>query len=156
MGEKYGMLDGFFKQYELIYIWGDERDLVRVRTNYKKEDVYLYHTTFKPKEIKNLLLSYIKRTNALYKQPQFYNTLTESCTNTIGDHIKESGIYSLPFWKRRLLSGRVARVVYEEGMLDQSVPFEELRKAALINERAKAADKDPNFSQKIRTHLSHE
>lgn len=153
VGKEFGMLNGFFKQYELIYIWGDEKDLVRLRTNYKEEDVYLYRIAFKPDQIQTLFLSMVERTNNLYETPEFYNTLVQSCTNTIGDHIKKTGIYPLPFWKRRLLSGKVSQLAYDEKMLDQRLPFKELRKAANINERAKAANKDKDFSQKIRTHL---
>ena len=88
VGESYGMLDGFFKQYELIYIWGDERDLVRTRTNYWNEDAYLYRSSLSEDKIQRLFISMLERTNSLYKNPEFYNTLTESCTSSVAIPIR--------------------------------------------------------------------
>jgi hypothetical protein len=153
IGESYGEVKGLFKQYEIIYIWADERDSVRVRTNYKNEDVYLYRTSWPPDKVRALFMSMIERTNSLNKKPEFYNTLMESCTNTIGDHIIKADIFELPVWKRRFLSGTVDARAYDEGWLDNSRTFAELRRNSLINERARAADKDLNFSRKIRMHL---
>ena len=153
VGEAYGMLEGFFKQYELIYIWGDERDLIRSRTNYRKEDAYLYRVNMTPENIQKLFVSMLMRTNSLHEAPQFYNTLFESCTNTIGDHLKAAKIMEIPFWKRRVRTGDIDRRLYHDGLLDTSVPFDELRKAAHVNQRAQAADHALDFSKLIRTHL---
>ena len=155
VGEAYGMLDGLFKQYELIYIWGDERDLVRLRTNYKGEDVYLYRASWTPEIIRKLLVTMLKRTQAISATPMFYNTATHSCTNTIGNDMIAAKIAQIPWYKRKLLTGDVDRRLYTSGILDtQGKPFEALRKESLINDRAKLADKDSDFSLKIRTHLS--
>ncbi len=154
VGEKYGMLAGFFKQYELIYIWGDERDLVRLRTNYKGEQVYLYRASWSPEVIRKLFVTMLQRTQGLYATPQFYNTATQSCTNTIGNDIIAAHIMKIPWYKRRLATGGIDRRLYAGGVLEtRGKPFEELRKEALIDDRARAADKDPDFSVKIRTHL---
>jgi hypothetical protein len=154
VGEVYGILDGIFKRYELIYVWGDERDLVRSRTNYRKEDAYLYRASFSREMIKKLFLSMLKATNRLEKQSQFYNTLIHSCTNTIGDHIKHERIMKVPFYKRRFLTGSIDRRMYKEGMIETfGLPFDRLRQIAKINERAQAAEADPAFSAKIRTHF---
>ncbi|MBN1494062.1 MAG: DUF4105 domain-containing protein [Candidatus Omnitrophica bacterium] len=154
IGEQYGMLDGLFKQYEIIYIWADERDLVRLRTNYNNEDVYLYrlqNTDLKFRQ--KLFLNMMNKTTDLRSEPEFYNTLVHSCTNTIFYNINDTGLYKIPVWKQRILTGNVDRRIYDEGFFDAGVPFEELRKNALINDRAKAADKDKDFSRKIRIHL---
>jgi hypothetical protein len=154
-GEGYGALTGLYKQYEIIYIWSDERDLIRKRTNYLGEDVYLYRADFTPGKVKRLFMDMIARTNSLYESPEFYNTAIESCTNTIGDHIVRTGIKELPFWKRRLLTGSVDRRLYNEGWLvTNGKPFPELRRSALINDRAITADRDSDFSKRIRTHLT--
>ena len=152
--ESYDMLKGFFKQYELIYIWGDEKDFIGARTILGDEDIYLYRTRFTPEEGRKLFISMLLRTQALYEDPAFYNTCVQSCTNTIGDHIIETGLHDLPFWKRRFLTGSVDRRLYNEGVLvTGGLPFEELRQKALVNDRAMAADYVPDFSQRIRTHL---
>jgi hypothetical protein len=86
--------------------------------------------------------------------PQFYNTVTHSCTNTIGNDIIAAGIARIPWYKRKILTGDVDRRLYQAGVLNtMGLSFEALRAGAYINERARAADKDPDFSQKIRTHL---
>ncbi len=154
IGKAYDMFQGFFKQYQLIYIWGDERDLVRTRTNYRKETAYLYRTTFSPDETKKMFLSMMQATNSIYLKPQFYNTLTHSCTNTLGNHIIATKIRPIKIWERRFLTGDVDRRMYKNGLIEkQGVPFAQLRKEASIDSRAIAADKDQNFSRKIRTHL---
>jgi hypothetical protein len=153
IGESYGTFNGLFKQYEIIYIWADERDVTRLRTNYKKEDVFLYRTTLTPGQIRKLLTGMLERTNALRGKPEFYNTLTESCTNTIGDHIIKAKVFDLPFWKRRILTGGIERRLYDEGLLATGgESFNDLRRHSKINDRAIAAEKDPRFSEKIRTH----
>ena len=154
VGRAYDMFQGLFKQYGLIYIWADERDLVRLRTNYKKEDVYLYRSTIPPDNARRLLVTMLERTNAIHRTPVFYNTLTQSCTNTIGNDIIEAKIYRIPIWKRRFLTGNIDRRLYQEGLLDtRGLAFPELRRRALINSVAQEADKDPAFSRRIRGHL---
>lgn len=153
VGKAYDMLQGFFKQYQLIYIWADERDLIRVRTNYKKETVYLYRSTLSSENVRKMFVSMLTTTSEMYKKPQFYNTLTHSCTNTLGNHLIAAKIMKIPFWKRRFLTGDVDKRMYRDGLLDQRKPFLELRQQANIDDRAKRADQDPQFSQKIRSHL---
>jgi len=154
VGKAYDMLQGFFKQYQIIYIWADERDLVRLRTNYKKENVYLYRSSMSTENVRKMLVDMLKATASIYVKPEFYNTLTHSCTNTLGNHLISAKIVDIPIWKRRFLTGDVDQRMYKEGLLvDQGLSFPELRKQANIDERAKQADKDPLFSQKIRTHL---
>ena len=154
-GESYSTVNGFFRQYELIYIVGDERDLVRLRTNYRKdppEDVYLFRTNTPKENVRRLFLDYFKTINSLRDQPQFYNTLTTNSTTNVVRHTAVNpggGHYS---WKV-LLSGYAPLYAYERGRLDQSIPFEELKKRSHINERARAAGEDPAFSRRIREGL---
>ena len=153
VGESYGMFKGFFKHYEIIYVWADERDVVRLRTNYRKEDVYLYRTLLAPAQVRSLFVSMLERTNKLDKDPEFYNTVTDSCTNTIGNHIVEAKVFDLPFWKRRLLTGTLDRRLYQQGLLETlGRSFPALRVQSRINAKAQAADRDEDFSMKIRTH----
>jgi len=153
IGEVYSEWAGLFKQYELIYIWADERDVIRLRTNYRKERVYLYRTTLSAAKGQDLFIDMMIRTSELYKKPEFYDTIKQNCTNTLVHHIIASKAYKIPFWKRRIATGAADRRAYNERFLDTSRPFEELRKEAFINDRAIAADKDLLFSEKIRTHL---
>jgi hypothetical protein len=153
-GEEYSTIKGFFKQYELIYIAGDERDLLRVRTDYRnpQEDVYLYRTRMPRDRSRKLFMEYIKQINAMKKKPVWYNTLTTNCTTNIVMHIKTFSERIHYNWKI-LLSGYTPLYAYERGAFDTRIPFAELRKRSYINPRAHVIGNDPEFSRKIRDGL---
>jgi hypothetical protein len=153
-GEAYSSIAGFFRRYELIYLVGDERDLIRVRTNYRepREQVYLYRTRASPDTARRLFLEYVDKINQLREQPEFYNTLTTNCTTDVWWLVRAlSG--ELPLDWRVLLSGYFPDYVYELGALDTSLPFEALKAQSLINDQAQAADQAANFSVRIRDGL---
>ena len=154
-GETYDTLKGFFRQYELTYIVGDERDLIRLRTNYRKdppEDAYLFRTNAPPENVRRLFLSYVQQINSLKDRPEFYNTLTTNCTTNVLMHTKVNPGTRRYSWKI-LLSGYAPLYTYEIGRLDTSLPFEELKRRSHINAAAQAADKAADFSQRIRAAL---
>ena len=150
-GEAYSALGGLYRQYELVYIVGDERDLVRVRTNYRTgEDVYLYRTTLPLEDVRERFLEYIRSMNELHVHPRWYNAITANCTTSIRS--QRSIAARSPWDLRILLNGRIDEMFYERGMLvTDGLTFPELRRRALINAAAKEADQDPEFSQHIRT-----
>ena len=128
---------------------GDERDLVRVRTNYRHEAVYLYHLNTSPDDARRLLLVYLARINELADRPEFYHLLTNSCTINIvryANAVGRGGGFEL----RHLLNGLIDGYLYDSGRIDTTLPFDELRRRSLINEAARAADGAPDFSQRIR------
>jgi hypothetical protein len=154
-GEGYSSVQGFFKRYELIYVVGDERDLIRVRTNYRRdppEDVYLYRVHGSIENARRLFLEYVRTINALHDQPRFYDTLSTNCTTQILLHTRVNPDHLPVSWKV-LLSGYAAEYAYETGRLDGSLPFEELRRRSRINASAQAADRAPDFSRRIREGL---
>jgi len=153
-GEAYSSIDGFFRQYELIYVVGDERDLIRVRTSYRQpeEQVYLYRTRARPETARRLFLEYVEKINRLKETPEFYNTLTTNCTTDVWMLIRALA-GRLPLDWRILLSGYFPEYLYDLGSLDTRLPFAELKAASLINERAHGADQDPAFSAHIREGL---
>ena len=153
-GEGYSTLKGFFKQYELIYIAGDERDLIRVRTDYRnpQEDVYLYRLAAKPERARRLFMEYIRQINSMKERPVWYNTVTTNCTTNIVMHIKTFSDRIRYNWKI-LLSGYTPLYAYELGALDTRLPFEELRKLSYINPKAHMIGNDAEFSRKIREGL---
>ena len=151
-GESYSAVRGFFRQYELIYIVADERDVIRLRTNYRGEDVHLYRLDVPPEEARKLLLGYLDAINDLYEQPQWYNALTDNCTTTI-QHLA-APYQQRSWWSWKLvLNGYLDELAYDIGAIDQSLPFAELRERSRVNERARAADDDPHFSTRIRAGL---
>lgn len=152
--EAYSAIAGFFKRYELIYVVGDERDLIRVRTNYRRpqELAYVYRTRARPENARRLFLEYVDKINQLRERPEFYNTLTTNCTTDVWWLVRAiSG--QVPLDWRVLLSGYFPEYVYELGGLDTGLPFAVLKARSLINNRALAADQDPDFSAHIRKGL---
>lgn len=153
-GEGYSTLKGFFRQYELYYVVADERDVIRLRTNYRHdpiEDVYVYRLQGSLDNARNLFRAYVKEINSLRSRPEFYNTLTTNCTTNIWVHNLVNPEH-LPFNWKILASGYVPAYLYETGRLDARVPFAELQRRAHVNARAHAAERAPDFSRLIRQH----
>jgi Domain of unknown function (DUF4105) len=151
VGEDYSTFRGFFRQYELIYIVSDERDVVRLRSNYRTgEDVYLFHTKATPQLARALFLEYLSRINRMRDHPEWYNALTNNCTTNISVLAAAAqGIH--PRWDWRILfNGRADQMLYERGDLAGNLPYAELKARAYINPAAKAAGQAPDFSQRIR------
>jgi hypothetical protein len=153
-GESYSTMAGFFRQYELAYVVADERDLIGLRTTYRQsaEDVYLYRVEVPKANIRNLFLEYARKINKLHERPEFYNTGTTNCTTNIVTHVQAFNAQFPLSWKT-LLSGYFPEFIYERGSLDQELSYPALRARSLVNERARAADGDPNFSRLIREGL---
>jgi len=150
--EGYSAVKGFFKQYELFYVVADERDVIRLRTNYREdppEDVYVYRTDALPEEIRRVFLDYLREVNALAASPAWYNTLTTNCTTAIMTHLRVNPGHAPMSWKV-LLSGYAPRYAWERGALDSRLSFEELKARSRVNDAARAADRAPDFSQRIR------
>jgi hypothetical protein len=150
--ESYSALEGFFRQYELIYVFADERDVVRLRTNFRHEDVYLYRTNITAADARKILTDYVRRANALAKEPQFYNALTSNCVTNVVYSIRSINPAASITWET-LLSGYAARKAYRNGRLDRRLPFEQLEARSRVNDVAIAAKSDRDFSKVIRIGL---
>ncbi len=152
-GEPNTMVHGFFKQYELFYLWGDERDLLALRTTARGERVRLYRTTLPPEAGRRLLRAMAARSNVLLEVPEFYNTLTDNCTSVIARHVDDVMGHEVAWWRRPFLTGKYEKLGYDRGWILHSQPWEQHQAAAEINDRAKSAGSSPEFSKLIRTHL---
>jgi len=154
IGQSYSAIRGFFRQYEIIYIVADERDVVRLRTNYRVgEEVYLYHLKTSPDRARARFLEYVGRINDLYQHPEWYNALTKNCTTSIfaqrdSSHADDRKISWLDW--QILLNGKLDEKAYREGAFVGDLPFETLKSRAHINEAARALGDDPEFSRRIR------
>jgi hypothetical protein len=147
--ESFSSVSGFFKQYELVIIAADERDVVRLRSNVRGEDVRIYRLRMRPTNAQRLLHTYLDEANDLARRPRFYNTLTSNCTTLVFDmaRVIHPG---LPLDSRIVFSGYLADYAYDVGGIDTSMPFEKLRDLSRIHEKAIAAGSDPDFSVRIR------
>ena len=152
VGEGFAPVASLFKQFELIYLVGDERDLVGVRTNHRREPVYLYRLNTSADDARRLLLVYLKRINELADRPEFYHLLTNSCTINIVRYANAAGRAGR-FDIRHLLNGLIDSYLYHSGRVDTTLPFDELRRRSLINEAARAADGASDFPERIRASL---
>ncbi len=153
-GQEYSAVAGFFRQYELIYIVADERDVVRLRTNYRNEDVYLYKLGTPRTKVRKIFLDYVQRINQLHETPKFYNALLHNCTTNIFVSFQVSPPYP-PLSLGILLPGYLDRDFYEKLTKERGldIPFEQFKAQTYINPAAKAADQDPGFSAAIRKGL---
>jgi hypothetical protein len=150
--EAYSPTQGVFRQYEKIYIFADERDVVRLRTEFRHEDVHLYRTTATPEQVRRIFMSYAAGANALADHPEFYNSLTGNCASAVVTRVKEAGIPAKMTFET-LFPGYAARYMHAHGAVDTGMPFEELQARSRINAAAHAAGDGEDFSARIREGL---
>jgi hypothetical protein len=151
-GESYSALKGLFRQFELTYIVADERDLVRLRTNYRQgEEACLYRLHATPAQGRKLFLDYLRRANELRDRAEWYNAITDNCTTAI--RTQRAAADRAPWDWRMLINGHLDELLYERGVIVTNLPFAELKKISNINSRAKAADQAADFPQQIRQGL---
>ena len=153
IGEGFDPLASMFKQFELIYIVGDERDIVRVRTNYRDEDVFLYRIRATPEAVRQLFRIYLKRVNELADRAEWYHLLSNNCTLNILRYARAAGMQHSRFDHRHFLNGFIDRFIYGTGVMDTNLGFEELRRRSHINEAAQATGDAADFSARIRASL---
>lgn len=150
IGESYSALRGFFRQYELIYVVADERDVTRLRTNYRTgEDAYLYRTAATPEQARARFLEYLHTLNALHATPRWYNAATANCTTSV--RTQRAAAERVPWDWRLLLNGKMDEFAYERHAIVGDLPFAELKSRAHVNAAAQAAGDAPDFSARIRT-----
>ncbi len=148
-GEGYSAVKGLFRQFELIYVVADERDVVRLRTNYRRgEDAYLYRLNGSPERARALFLDYVRRLNSLRDRPEWYSAVTHNCTTSI--RMQRAATERAPWDWRMLVNGFGDQMLYERGLIATNLPLAELKDRAHINARAKIADQAADFSQRIR------
>jgi hypothetical protein len=152
IGQGYSAIRGFFHQYALTYITSDERDVIRLRTNYRKnEEVYLFRTTAAPPIVRSLFLEYLQRANSLHQRSEWYNALTNNCTTNIAVSVAQARDVRTRLDWRILLNGKMDEMMYERGgLVTDGLPLPALKKQAHINAAARAADDSRDFSILIR------
>jgi len=150
VGESFSPLKGLLRNYEIMYVVADERDAVKLRSNFRKDDMYLYPVQTTKENIQKVFVDIINRVNTLKDKPEFYNTLTNTCTTNIVDHANTIVPDRIPHDLRLLLPENSDELAYEIGLIDNSVPLAELRRTHHINELAEQYADSPDFSQKIR------
>src|SRR5882757_4043467 len=150
--QAYSAILGFFRQYELIFVVADERDVIRLRTNFRKdEEVFLYRAKMGPESARAIFITYVQYLNQLRDNPEWYNALTRNCTTTLDKQISSEVAKPQPWNYQFLVNGTLDQLLYDRGRLViDGLTFRDLKSGAHINAMAKAADKYQDFSAIIR------
>ena len=148
-GESFSAIGGFFKEFELSLVAAEERDIVRVRTNIRGEQVYLYSIKMPRSAMRALFAAYVNKANALVETPAFYHTIFANCTTIVFDMVRAI-VPGLPLDWRLLASGYLPQYVDSLGALAREHDFDAIHDAALINARAREVGAGDDFSATIR------
>ncbi|EDM27705.1 hypothetical protein LNTAR_20903 [Lentisphaera araneosa HTCC2155] len=149
-GESYHPLKGIFKQYELIYVMGDERDLIPLRTKVRKEQTFLYPMNLNIEHSKLFLLDIIRAANSLHDSPQFYHSIGRNCTTGMVDHLNTIRDFKIPTSKKIILNGISDYYAYQLEGIPTDLPFDVLKRCCYISETSNALALDDNYSQNLR------
>ncbi|MGC7403238.1 DUF4105 domain-containing protein [Pandoraea pneumonica] len=148
-GQSFSAVGGFFKDFEATLVAADERDILRVRSNVRGEDVHLYRLNIPAAELRKVFVGYLERARDLQRTPEWYNTLTSNCT-TIVFELARIIAPGLPLDYRLLLSGYFAEYAYDQGGLTPGFTYDQLQSRGDFVKRALAAGDSPDFSTLIR------
>lgn len=149
-GESFSATKGILRQYELTYVVADERDVVKLRSNYRHDKVFVYPIKTTPEKMRAIFVNMLARANELKEKPEFYNTLVSNCTTNIAKHVNEITPGKVSWNITYLLPENADRYAYEVGLIDNNLPFDETRTAHYINDLAEKFADSPDFSLKIR------
>lgn len=152
LGESYHPVSGMMREYELMYVIADERDVINLRANYRKNTVYLYPIEISKASLTNLFVSMLERANGLRENPEFYHTLTSTCTTNLAR--AASATTEQRFWRYHpqiLLPGFSDRLLLKRGLIRTDLTdIDDVREAFTINEQAERYRDSENFSLGVR------
>ena len=149
-GETYDLFTGLARQFELMYVIGEERDLIGQRAAFQDYPVYLYPIRARPEQVRAMFVGMLERARALRTHPEFYNTATNNCTSNVVRHVNEIAPGAVPGGIRTILPGYSDAVAHELGLIDTRLDLDAARERFRINERARRWIDDPAFSLRIR------
>jgi len=149
-GESFSAWKGLLKQYELMYVIADERDVVKLRSNYRKDQVFVYPIKTTPQHVRQMFVEMLERADKLKETPEFYNTVTNTCTTNLVYHVNAIIPDRIPLSYKVLFPGYSDKLAYDLGLIDTNRSFEKTRERYNINERAEQYADSSNFSVKIR------
>lgn len=153
-GESYSAAGGTIRQFELMYVVADERDLIQLRTDIRKTDVYIYRVRATPEELRRLFVDILKRVNTLRKRPEFYDTILNNCTTNIVSHVNRIRPGAIPWQPTSVLTGLIDREAYRLGLLVDYGTFDETKQHAHVSRLAERYVNAPQFSAWIRRDAS--
>jgi hypothetical protein len=153
VGQTYSPVKSFFKEFEIIYIFGDERDLVALRTDYRKEDTYLFPRPVPPEKIRELFLDLVQTADRLHAHPEFYRTIRDNCTTSLIRHLRKCQILKVKLGWTEIFNGLMPHRAYEQGQLPTDAPYDVVMQRYAISARGQACGDGPDYSACIRRGL---
>jgi hypothetical protein len=150
VGESFGPVNGLLARYELVYIIGDERDLVGLRANYRKDRVFMYPVRAPVNKLTELFTAMVNRADLLGREPEWYNLIWNTCTTSILSHINALREEPIAWGYRVFMPYHSDEIAIENDLIDTSLPLAEARAYYQINDLASKFADDPEFSVKIR------
>jgi hypothetical protein len=152
-GERYGVLKGMLRRFELVYVVGDERDLIGRRAVYDNNDVFLYPIKAGRPAVRAMFTDMLARVNALHERPEFYNTFSNNCTLNLVRHVNRISPGRIPSSWRVVFPGYSDEVALSLGLIDSTLALADARAKFRINDQARAALDSAEFSRLIRQSL---
>ncbi len=149
-GEVFDGYKGVLRSYELIYVWGTEDDLIKLRTNIRENTgTYMYPLKMSTENIRKLFIEAAYRTNELKNQPEFYNTISNNCTTNLAVLLQK--VYSKPI----IVDWRYLAPAYAEGLaikydLIDATDIESARARHNISPLGQACQNCSSYSEAIR------
>ena len=150
-GESFHPIRGLFNKYELMYVLADEKDVVDLRINHRKDQVFIYPIKISKEKNKELFMSIIDRVNKLYNKPEFYNTITNTCTTNIVKHVNDISPHKIPWYDKRIMFPADSdELAYSLGLIDTDLPYDKIREKFNVNKKGEMYKGNDDFSVKIR------
>lgn len=149
-GEDFDALKGILNQYELMYVIADESDVIKLRTNYRKNEVYMYPIDTSKEKVQELFRTMLIRADKLSREPEFYNTLWNNCTTSILMHANALRTEKLSGGIYRILPSHSDEIVYGAWLIDTELSLGDARAYYRIDESARAMTGTVDFSDIIR------
>jgi hypothetical protein len=138
-----------FRQFQLIYIVGDERDVVGLRGAIWKDPVYFYPARTTQQRKRAIFVDMMERAHSLEDDPEFYHLIFNNCMNNILLHLRRLGGRPVPSDLQVLLTGLSDRTAYRLGYIDTDLPFEKARQAFRVDKWMQQTTLDADFSQRL-------
>jgi len=152
--ESFSPFWGIMNQFEMVYIIGDENDLIKLRANIRKDDVRMYPINVTKKEIQELFITTLRRADKLSREPEFYNTIYNTCATSILKHVnslKQDKISG--FNMNILLPSNSDKIAYDLWLINTKLTLEEARLYYKINSLSEKYWDSDNYSEKIRVDI---
>lgn len=149
-GGHFSIWKALFKRYEIMYVIADENDVVKLRSNFRQDEVYVYPLDVKIENIQKIFMNMLRRANKLVDKPEFYNLFTNTCATNIFDHMRDVLPGRIPTSITKLLPRGSDRFFHFIGLFKTELSFHDAKQHFHINERARKFADHPEFPKKIR------